>query len=365
MYKSFEVNNFRCFGEFSITDIERVNLISGRNNVGKTALLEALFLHGGAYKPELTVRVNAFRGIDVLKLESGWWSGSPFVSIFRDFDASKIVKLVGENHKTGHRALRLKMVREPKELEEISRYIQLDLKLDHEDNEARSYSLEADKVLLLEYEELEEKGRYYLILGEKGMRTVPIPPSPPFQTFFQITRMRIPPGEEAERFGNLQKRREESVVYQVLKLIEPRLRNVGMIYEAGVPYLHGDIEGVSRPIPLPLMGEGMTRLASMVINIGNAQNGVVLIDEIENGLHHSVLVNVWQAIGEAARRFNTQVFATTHSRECVVAAHKAFTESDVYDFRMHRLERVDEIIRAVTYDEETLEAAIEAELEVR
>jgi AAA15 family ATPase/GTPase len=113
------------------------------------------------------------------------------------------------------------------------------------------------------------------------------------------------------------------------------------------------------------MGEGMARLASLVMYIGNAPDGVVLVDEIENGLHHSILSKVWGAIGEAARHFRAQVFATTHSLECIVAAHKAFSESEHYDFRLHRLERANETIRAVTYDQETLEAAIEIDLEVR
>jgi len=128
--------------------------------------------------------------------------------------------------------------------------------------------------------------------------------------------------------------------------------------------MHGDI-GLGRLVPLPVMGEGMVRLASLVLAIGNVPNGVVLVDEIENGLHHSILPKVWQAIGEVARQFNTQVFTTTHSLECIVAAHRAFSESERYDFRLHRLERVNETIRAVTYDQETLEAAIETGLEVR
>jgi AAA15 family ATPase/GTPase len=109
----------------------------------------------------------------------------------------------------------------------------------------------------------------------------------------------------------------------------------------------------------------MARLASLVLAIGNAPKGVVLVDEIENGLHHSILPKVWRAIGEVARQFNTQVFATTHSLECIMAAHRAFSESERYDFRLHRLERINETIRAVTYDQETLEAAIETGLEVR
>lgn len=107
------------------------------------------------------------------------------------------------------------------------------------------------------------------------------------------------------------------------------------------------------------------RLASLVIHVGNAPKGVVLVDEIENGLHYSILPRVWKAVGEVARQFDTQIFATTHSMECIVAAHKAFSESEHYDFRLHRLERTGDTVHTVTYDQETLDAAIETGLEVR
>jgi len=132
------------------------------------------------------------------------------------------------------------------------------------------------------------------------------------------------------------------------------------------PVLHGDI-GVGRLLPLPFMGEGIARLASLVLLIANATDGVVLVDEIENGLHHSILSKVWRAIGEAAREFNAQVFATTHSRDCILAAHRALSGGELYEsaFRLFRLERAGESIRALSYDREALQAAAEAGLEVR
>jgi AAA15 family ATPase/GTPase len=113
------------------------------------------------------------------------------------------------------------------------------------------------------------------------------------------------------------------------------------------------------------MGDGLGRLTSLLLTIANAPGGVVLVDEIENGLHHSILGKVWRAIGDAARRFDTQVFATTHSYDCIRAAHQAFEASESYDFRLHRLERIGDMIRAVTYDQAVLAAALKAELEVR
>ena len=176
--------------------------------------------------------------------------------------------------------------------------------------------------------------------------------------------MRIPFKEEAELFGKLEIQEKQDVILQVLKLIEPRLKRLSVVAIAGEPILHGDI-GLGRLMPLALMGEGMVRLADLVMRIGNAPNGVVLVDEIENGLHHTVLPKVWRAIREVARQFDTQIFATTHSLECIMAAHKAFSEGEQYDFRLHRLERINGDIRSVTYDQKTLEAAIETGLEVR
>ena len=101
------------------------------------------------------------------------------------------------------------------------------------------------------------------------------------------------------------------------------------------------------------------------MEIANVKNGIVFIDEIENGIHHSIMEKIWTGIAEAARRFNTQVVATTHSRECIASAYSAFNRSERYDFLFHRLERGNGTIEAKTYDKETLEAAIETGFEVR
>ena len=113
------------------------------------------------------------------------------------------------------------------------------------------------------------------------------------------------------------------------------------------------------------MGVGMVRLRSLVLEIENAAGGVVLVDEIENGLHYSVMGRVWEALAAAARQSDTQIFATTHSFECIRAAHEAFLAKDKYDFRLHRLERNDSGIRAVTYDSKMLSAAMASDFEVR
>ena len=120
-----------------------------------------------------------------------------------------------------------------------------------------------------------------------------------------------------------------------------------------------------RKIPLALVGEGLTRVLLLSLAIARASPGIALIDEIENGLHYSVLVDVWRAIAEAARRLDVQVFATTHSWECIRTAHEAFSQDGPYDLRLHRLDRIDGNVQAVTYDQETLGTSVEMAMEVR
>ncbi len=361
MYKSFEARNFRCFRRLTLSHLERINLIAGVNNVGKTALLEALFLHCGAYNPELTLRLNAFRGIDTIKVERGRWTETPWDSLFSNFDVSGDVELEGENDVTKRRLLRLRVIRQPQELARFGQFVE------HDSDDSESLALQSrvvDTVLELVYQQEGREGRYYMILDPKGLRTEPIPPPPPFPAFFVAARTRVSLSEDAERFGRLEIAGQQDVLVKALQVIEPRLCRLAVVVAGGVPVIHGDI-GAGRLLPLPIMGDGMARVASLVLTIGNASDGVVLVDEVENGLHHSIMPDVWRVIGEVARQFNTQVFATTHSLECITAAHQAFMQSEAYDFRLHRLERKDGDIRVVTYDQEALEAALETGLEVR
>lgn len=360
MYQSFKVRNFRCFRELTLSNLERVNLIAGVNNVGKTALLEAMFIHSGAYNPQLTLNINAFRGLETMAVELGRLVETPWDTLFSGFDISKTVEFVGYHRETDRRILRLKVIRDPKELERIDQYVLPSPK----ESESVPLSSTAAYVLQLESEEKGQLSEYYMIFDQKGPRIRPIPPPPPYRGIFLPAMVRFPGHIEAERFGKLEIVGKQDVVLEALQVIEPRLRRLAVITIAREPIIHGDV-GMKRLVPLPVMGEGMVRLARLVLAIGDAQNGVVFVDEIENGLHHSVLPKVWHAIGEVARKFKTQVFATTHSLECIASAHKAFVEDKRYDFRLHRLERTKKTIRTLTYDQETLEAAIETGLEVR
>jgi len=366
MYKSFEIKNFRCFREFKISNLERINLIVGKNNIGKTALLEALFIHSGAYNPILTLKINPLRGIEPMKLQQTplTKTQTPWDTLFYNFNNLKAIELIGDiktESKTINRRLTLKVVREREELAKIV------LPIDLTQNKFGQDVLRSDFAQLLQfaYQEDGREGKIYLIIEPReGIKLTPVPPLPPFPGVFLPARVRTSVSNESEQFSELKAENKHEKILSTLKLIEPRLSNLEVLTVAEVPIIHGEI-GLGRPLPLPLMGEGMARIASLLLSIGTYRGGIVLIDEIENGLHHLVLEKVWSAIATAAREFDVQIFATTHSLECIKAFNEAFSKGEIYDFKLYRLERNDDKIDTVDYDKETLDSAMGMDMEVR
>jgi len=353
MFKAISIKNFRCFKEFHINSLAKVNLIAGKNNVGKTALLEAIFLLAGAENIGLVVNISSFRGIGKFKADPQSVLELLWSPLFYNFQDDTTIRIIGE-FSTG----------EPHIVElALSPATSQTLVLSSDAQAGTDKS--ANQRLKLEYTNPSGQVSSFEMEGNLTVRPVPSPPS--FPGHFLPARQRLSQEEEAEQFGRVVKSKQGKTydIGQILKdIVEPRLSQLTTIRSAGVTKLWGDI-GLDQMLPLSLMGDGMGRLVSILLRIANSSGGILLIDEVENGLHHSIHRDVWQAIGRAANTFNTQVFAATHSYECIKGAHEAFKESEEYDFRLHRLDRIGDDIKAVTFDRDTLETAIEAFLEVR
>ena len=117
-------------------------------------------------------------------------------------------------------------------------------------------------------------------------------------------------------------------------------------------------------VPLPMLGEGAMRLAQILLNVAYVDRGLLMIDEIERGFHHSVLPDIWRALRAAIGETDVQVFATTHSYECIAAADAAFADAPA-DLALFRLQNVNGKLRAISYPPEARSNAIEFGSEVR
>ena len=351
MLERLQIRNYRAFRDLEMPRLSRVNLVAGRNNAGKTSLLEAIFLLAGAGRPALAMNGNILRTIDrdskdrVTRetiVETLW------KPLFFGFDAGNAIEITAEHELSGPLSLRMAL--------EARNTLELPLK-----DAGRTDLTPTDQLVFAYRQGHNDEVTSAAQLGTDGIEFKQQQEKLPFPAGLQSSRERTD-RDDAIRLGSLRKRKQGDVLLKALQVIEPRLRSVEDNSASGTPMIWGDI-GLPELVPLAVMGEGMTRFASIVLAMVDVAGGVMLIDEVENGIHHSVLPDMWRAINDASRRFSVQVFATTHSFECAQAADQAIK---TFDLCLHRLQIADDgDRRCVTYERSEIAAAIRHDLEVR
>jgi AAA15 family ATPase/GTPase len=157
----------------------------------------------------------------------------------------------------------------------------------------------------------------------------------------------------------------EQKIIDVLQLIQPNVNGVAFVE---VPFTNNRIpfiklEGVKEPLPLKSMGDGIIRLFHIMVALIDAQNGILLVDEFENGLYWKVQPKVWDVVFQLADRLNVQVFATTHSRDCIRAFDEVWNKYP-QSGAFFRLDARLEGVKITEYNAETLTDAIETDIAV-
>ncbi len=353
MLSSVRICGYRIFRDLQIHRLGRINLIAGDNNVGKTALLEALFLLSGGGRAHLAVNRNVLRNVGDPMIATEQFGEVLWKPLFYGMDVNQTVTIEGHHTTLQDMTLTIEAVRADPS------------------NDFLTHSMDPTvtdfpdpRTLSLRY--LDQHHSNQPVVSHARVHNDRIdfdqPGSPiPFPASIVLTTNRNNQ-EEAQRLAKLRTHKKDDILLQALKIIEPRLLSVTDNVASGFPAIWCDI-GLSELVPLFTMGEGMVSIARLVLAIPPATGGMLLVDEIENGLHHRVLAPVWHVVSEAARQNNVQIFATTHSFECIRAAHRSLGADD--GFRLHRLEVSQGKNRCVTYEADALEAAIKYEMEVR
>ena len=353
MLKSLRIRNYRVFKDIEVGGLERINLIAGKNNSGKTSLLEAIFLLSSGGNPKAVVDYNLLRlsGYDPAAPPRApveiMWQG-----MFNSMDVNSPIVISGSWGDSG--SLELKV-----SVEKWEGADSVDLT---ERISTAHISAFQDKALTLRFKDpnnniVEGQARF---VSEKNIQ----PLEPNAQALFDAQIYRAQPRSihnDSIRLARLRTQKQEGILLDALRIIEPDLQGVEDNSASGAPMIWGDI-GLPELVPLPSMGLGMTCLARIILDICSTPGGIVLADEIENGFHHSAMDKVWKAIGCASERFDTQVFATTHSFECIQDAYKGLGEDG---FRLHRLDSKDGDSFSVTYEPDELELVMRLHLEVR
>lgn len=335
MLRSLTIKNFRGLRELTIEPLARVNLIAGKNNVGKTGVLEALYLLF-ADQQEFDRFPSAFRSSQERT------SGEPSEQERKDNFASFWRWLPHQNDSLGQiQILANDFLKEAEPVKSST----FEVRLDKESTQTPIYNL------VFHYQkngsEVVTRAAGSFSLSEKKKGLLPL----------KVCSTRYSqPTEDAELFNSLVLKKKKKRLIELLKTVEVRLEDIQYLKVGSEPLVYVDL-GLKELIPLTQLGQGFTRLFRFFAEMLVEEAKIILIDEIENGIHHSVLTDVWKGIAAIAAKEDLQVFATTHSWECIEAAHRAFAVSNPDDFRLHRLEQIKGEIKAIAYDEEAIEAA--------
>lgn len=361
-----EVEGYRAIRRLQLPELSQVNLFVGKNNVGKTSLLEAIRLYmspnprvvlsqlvqsRGNFRSQAGGYV-ARRGISPEEVEGAIRNVE---SLFHgSFDSGELQPIRVGPMGMGRDVLTVSLPwsadrsTRPDSFGELS---EADLLLKAEspviliDQAGRQSAIPLDVVL-----------RGFGVARTEGERRAVFVPPSGLDTF-RVSRLwdRIAASGIAEE------------VEETLRTIVPDLKRVYLFGEmaSGGRSVALQLRSLVRPVPLRSMGDGTNRVFGLALALAQASGGVVLIDEFENGLHYSVQEEVWRAIVALSRQLNVQVFATTHSWDCIRAFTAATQADGATKGMMHRLEVRNDDIRAVEFTEYDLKIVTRQGIEVR
>ena len=359
MIESVSIKRFRSHQFAALNHCSRINLLLGRNNSGKTAVLEALLLLFFPPNPrEALILLNEQRGYNPDEETAELWD-----SLFYNLDHSLSIAIEAiEQPPFTMLDMTQSLYIQPLLGSRISStsgsFIEgadlaekaqgLLFKYQFEDGslerEVTTLKRKTKRELSHKAKEISEKIRPIAFIPARGLSN---------------------PQDEAERFSRLEKTRRHEDVVEALRIVEPRLKRLTVLASGKTSMIYGDI-GDEHLMPVSLMGEGMLRMLSIAMAIISNKGGFVLVDEIENGLHYSVLPGLWKMIFQTARKLEVQIFAATHSDECLRAASQTAKKLDhTGDLRLYRLDVVNGNTVVTDYSGEELATAIASEQEVR
>lgn len=351
---SLEITNFRTFRHLNIERLGRVNLIVGKNNVGKTSILESLWLfaHQGSLATVWEILERRGEGVrpkndsentfeEQINMLSNLFYGFPTNMNLEEQESPIFTLQTSENSDTE---------------------VTVDISW-----------IPANKIITQIKTPMwrvkigsENKYAHYALDARRGVRSATSIPSE------YITSS----GLDSNRVATLWDSTILTEAYRQVILgaqqIAPDIEDIALVARNGnsstVRKPLVKIKNLSKPVQIGTLGDGVNRMFGLVLALVNVKDGFLLVDEIENGFHHSILSDVWRLIFQLSHRLNVQVFATTHSWECVEAFQQIAKEDTATDGQLISLRAKEDepgVVVAVPYSEEELAVATKYGIEVR
>lgn len=358
MLDSLRITGFRAFSDLTVERLGRVTLVVGKNNVGKTTLLEALHLHAsGIYVGHAAHQILERR------------------DEYRD-DGSEVVDLERLFHRHNGSASESATISDAK----ADQTLELTTAWswwegDDEDKLRRQgpvvpEGVAAERVLVMRRRRAEKKGWHAIPplplsrdSSNLALRRPKTHGSP--SLMLPSAGFRAEAIDVADLWDDIALTEHEERVIRVLQIIEPSLERLSMVKagragRSAAAKLHGRAR-----LPLRSLGDGMNRLLEIALGLVTIERGgTFLVDEIDSGLHFTTLRDLWRLVFESAALLDVQVVATTHSWDCIDAFQQA-TAAHPGNGVLVRLQRADEKFGSATFADEDLAIITRESIEVR
>ena len=371
-FPDLSIRGFRGFQDLSISGLGRVTLITGKNNTGKSSILEALRLHTQNAAPSVIDDILAFREENLRGSDeregpvdpesifhvSSLFHGFPRLS--EDFDPI-VISTTGRDPRPMKLTLKAGWFTEERDADGNWRLVPSQGVLFEDPEGVAALIVQTEE--RIRTHRLENFARY----SYPRHRFRPISPNDVRMPCISVSSHGGEATNELEPLWNeIVLTDNERTIVEALRTIAPEIAAVAMV--GGEPSRKRTAkvraEGIPRPVPLRSFGDGTSRLFAIALSLVNASGGLLLVDEFENGLHHTVQLKVWRMIFRLAQSLDVQVFATTHSRDAVEAFQEAAAETSD-EGSLVRLSRRDDNSFSTVLAEHELAVATRDNIEVR
>lgn len=350
------MTSFRSFRDLRLIGLTRVTLLVGPNNCGKTSILEAV---------EILLTGNVFRGPsrrgEIMPAVEDRSTEVDLRHLFFGHDLAAGTGFRIEAHDRARLFLECTAVDAP-DLQEETAQPSLPI----------TQALEGPELSLALRLRAEAGAEPALIplsaAGGASLRRSfgPLIREPPRPVAFVAT------GDPSSAhlaylWDNVVLTSEESKVLDSLRIVEPEIERIAALSRdlARQGRILVKLRTSDQRFPLGSMGDGLKRLLLLSLSLATASGGFLLIDEIDTGLHHSVMERMWKLLIETARRLEVQVIATTHSLDCVRTLSRLYQADPklAAEVSLHRIERG--AAEGIRFSAEEIDAAARQRLEIR
>jgi hypothetical protein len=350
MIKEIRVLNFRGFERLEVSGLQRINILTGCNGSGKTSFLEALFMSAGSGALALWFKLRLFRQLSNKIQLTGDTSGyeSLWEDMFYGIENQRTIEIRAIGDDNDSRSVRIF-----NEHRSVQLLFQEGPPVSSSKPQIASEWQRNEDTPVVVRPKIEPQG---IVFENQSQDHFPI--------LFFGPHIADPAEDNALRFSQLSRNGTLSEITRVLCDEFDFIESLSLEYTSGGPSVFAKLKDKQHKLPLAVVSDGVNKLFSLLLGIAVSENGIVLIDQIEDGFYYKKFESMWRVIYSAAKKNNCQLFITSHNGEALRALLPTIHKNEK-DFTMLHSDRTRGIIQFHTVEGKYFAATLDQGLEIR